>query len=114
MSDLIYKDDTTSVEWKYQPHEDRLYVKRTANNHDAIARHAERVRNDGGTKDFGGGRLVATIPQEVFAAAQMGMSHNGKYKGFLNADKEMRERLMSQFLLEDDIKIFRLNDNYRI
>ena len=32
----------------------------------------------------------------------------------MSADHESQEKLLSQFIAEDEIKIFMLNDNYRV
>ena len=84
MSDLHYQQDGTGVEWKYQPSEDKMYVRKYAANYDAVAELAQKVRQEGGTKDVEGFRMVATIPVEVFSAANDGRSHGGRYKGFCN------------------------------
>ena len=116
MSYLKYTQDGISVDWKYQPSEDRLYVKREVPKviHDSIAENAKRVRNSGGTKEKDGFRLVATVPSEVFSMANDGQTFDGKYKGFLNCDAEMQQKMLSKFFLEPEVKIFLTNDNYRI
>lgn len=114
MSDLHYQQDGTGVEWKYQPSEDKMYVRKYAANYDAVAELAQRVRNDGGTKDVEGFRMVATIPIEVFSAANDGRSHNGRYKGFLQLSAKDQQREFAKFFQEEDIKPFMLNDNFRI
>jgi ferredoxin-like protein FixX len=114
MSDVHYTGNGTGVQWKYSPHEEKMYVNRYSTDHDQIAERAQKIRNEGGTKEKGGFRLVATIPEEVFVAANSGFSHDGKYKGFLNCDHEMQQKMLSKFFLEEDIKIFLTNDNYRI
>ena len=114
MSEFKYSGDGAEVTWKHSAHEDTWWVDRKAKYADQLAENARRVRNDGGTKDMGDGRLVATIPVEVFYQANTGMSHGGKYKGFLSADAETQEKLLSSFMLEDDVRIYMFNDNYRV
>ena len=114
MSDYHYQQDGTGVEFKYQPSEDRMYVRRYAANYNELAEKALRVRNEGGTKEKGGFRMVATIPTEVFVSANDGRSHNGRYKGFLSGDADSQQKMLSKFFLEDDVKPFLLNDNFRI
>ena len=116
MSDLNYTQDGVSVDWKYQPSEDRLYVKREVDKsvHDSIAEKAKKVRNSGGTREKDGFRLVATVPAEMFTLANDGRTFDGKYKGFLNCDKEMQQKMLSKFFLEPEVKIFLTNENYKI
>jgi hypothetical protein len=116
MSDIEYAQDGVSVNWKYQPSEDRLYVKREVPKiiHDSIAEKAQRVRNSGGTKEKDGFRLVATVPSEMFTMANEGQTFDGKYKGFLTCDKEMQQKMLSKFFLEPEVKIFLTNDNYKV
>ena len=114
MSDLHYQQDGTGVEWKYQPSEDKMYVRKYAANYDAVAELAQRVRNDGGTKDVEGFRMVATIPIEVFSAANDGRSHNGKYKGFLQLAPRINSASSQSFSKRKTSSRFMLNDNFRI
>lgn len=114
MTEFSYKGDGTRVTWKHAAHEDTWYVDRVAENADALAERAKRIRNSGGTRDLGDGKVVATIPTEVFYKAHVGLSHGGKYKGFMSCDHDTMEKLMSKFFLEDDVKIYMLNDNYRV
>lgn len=116
MSDLKYEQDGVSVNWKYQPSEDRLYIQREVSKgvHDSIAENAKQVRNSGGTREKDGFRLVATVPAEMFTMANEGQTFDGKYKGFLNCDKDMQQKMLSKFFLEPEVKIFLTNDNYRI
>lgn len=114
MSDFSYQQDGTGVEWKYQPSEDRMYVRKYATNYNELAEKAKQVRNDGGTKEKGGFRMVATIPTEVFVAANDGRSHNGRYRGFLSGDADTQQKMLSKFFLEDDVKPFLLNDNFKV
>ena len=50
--DLQYGGDGVSVTWKYQPSEDKTYIKREVPKiiHDSIAEKAKQVRNSGGTE----------------------------------------------------------------
>lgn len=114
--DLQYTQDGVSVTWKYQPSEDKTYIKREVPKiiHDSIAEKAKQVRNSGGTREKDGFRLVATVPAEMFTMANAGQTFNGKYKGFLNCDKEMQQKMLSKFFLEPEIKIFLTNDNYKV
>ena len=114
--DLQYQGDGVSVQWKYQPSEERLYVQREVPKviHDSIAEKAKQVRNSGGTREKDGFRLVATVPAEMFTLANEGRTFDGKYKGFLNCDKEMHQKMLSKFFLEPEIKIFLTNDNYKV
>ena len=114
MSDFHYVENGTGVEWKHSAHEDKMYVRKYAANYDAVAELAQAVRNDGGTKDMDGFRMVATIPIEVFSAANDGRSHNGRYKGFLQLGAKDQQREFASFFQEEDIKPFMLNDNFRI
>ena len=112
--EFTVSDGITNVKWKHSAHEDKWYVDRQSVHHDAIAEAAQDTRRRGGTKNIEDGRLVATIPEDIFYSANRGLTHGGKYKGFMSADHESQEKLLSQFLLEDDVKIFCLNDNYRV
>ena len=114
--DLQYSGDGVSVTWKHQPSEGLTYIKREVPKiiHDSIAEKAKQVRNSGGTKEKDGFRLVATVPGEMFTMANEGRTFDGKYKGFLNCDKEMQQKMLSKFFLEPEIKIFLTNDNYRL
>jgi hypothetical protein len=51
---------------------------------------------------------------EALYAAEQGWTHRGAYKGILSADGETQQKLLAKFVLEDDIKIYMYNDNYRI
>ena len=114
--DLQYQGDGVSVQWKYQPSDGKTYIKREVPKiiHDTIAEKAQQVRNSGGTKEKDGFRLVATVPAEMFTLANDGRTFDGKYKGFLNCDKEMQQKMLSKFFLEPEIKIFLTNDNYKV
>ena len=114
--DLQYQQDGVSVQWKYQPSDGKTYIKREVPKiiHDTIAEKAQQVRNSGGTKEKDGFRLVATVPSEMFTLANDGRTFDGKYKGFLNCDGEMRQKMLSKFFLEPELKIFLTNSNYRI
>ena len=114
--DLHYQQDGVSVQWKYQPHEDKTYIKREVPKivHDSLAETAQRIRNSGGTKEKDGFRLVATVPGELFTMANEGQTFDGKYKGFLNCDQEMQQKMLSKFFLEPEVKIFLTNSNYRV
>jgi hypothetical protein len=114
MTEFTTSDGITDVKWKHSAHEDRWYVERKARNHDAIAEFAQNTRRRGGTETKDDARVVATIPEDIFYSANRGLTHGGKYKGFLTADAESQEKLLTQFMLEDDIKIFMMNDNYRV
>lgn len=114
MTEFTTTDGVTDVKWKHSAHEDKWYIERKARNHDALAEFAQDTRRRGGTETVEEGRLVATIPEDIFYSANSGLTHGGKYKGFLNADHESQEKLLTQFMLEDDVKIFCLNDNYRV
>ena len=48
--DLHYQQDGTGIEHKYSESEGKMYVRRYAANHDAIAEEVQKVRNQGGTK----------------------------------------------------------------
>jgi hypothetical protein len=50
----------------------------------------------------------------MFSMANDGQTFDGKYKGFLNCDKEMQQKMLSKFFLEPEIKIFLTNDNYKV
>ena len=114
--DLQYQQDGVSVQWKYQPSDGKTYIKREVPKiiHDSIAEKAQQVRNSGGTREKDGFRLVATVPGEMFTMANEGQTFDGKYKGFLNCDKEMHQKMLSKFFLEPEIKIFLTNDNYKV
>ena len=113
MSDLHYQQDGTGVEWKYQPSEDKMYVRKYAANYDAVAELAQKVRQEGGTKDVEGFRMVAAIPIEVFSAANDGRSTTGnRYKDFCNYLLKTSRGSLQNFS-EDDIKPFMLNDNFQ-
>ena len=53
--------------------------------------------------------MVATIPIEVFSAANDGRSHGGRYKGFCNYLLKTSRGVGKIF--PSDIKPFMLNDN---
>ena len=114
--DLQYGGDGIAVTWKYQPSDGKTYIKREVPKiiHDSIAEKAQQVRNSGGTREKDGFRLVATVPGEMFTMANEGQTFDGKYKGFLNCDKEMQQKMLSKFFLEPEIKIFLTNDNYKV
>ena len=114
--DLQYQQDGVSVQWKYQPSDGKTYIKREVPKiiHDTIAEKAQQVRNSGGTKEKDGFRLVATVPAAMFSMANDGQTFDGKYKGFLNCDKEMQQKMLSKFFLEPEVKIFLTNDNYKV
>ena len=114
MSEFGYSGSGAEIKWKHSPHEDKWYIERKATNTNQLAEAAQKTRNEGGTKDIGDGRLVATIPEELFYQANSGMTYGGKYKGFMSADHESQEKLLTQFMLEPEIKIFMLNSNYRV
>ena len=114
--DLQYGGDGVAVTWKYQPSDGMTYIKREVPKiiHDTIAEKAQQVRNSGGTKEKDGFRLVATVPAAMFSMANEGQTFDGKYKGFLNCDKEMQQKMLSKFFLEPEVKIFLTNDNYKV
>lgn len=114
MTEFSYTGEHAHVKWKHSAHEGKWYVKRTATNAKQLAEDAQRVRNEGGTKEIDGGRVIANIPVEVFMSAHKGLTHGGRYKGILGGDHDSREKMLSGFFLEDDIKIYMLNDNYRV
>ena len=114
MKDLHYQQDGTGIEQKYSASEDKMYVRRYAANHDEIAEEVQKVRNAGGTKNKDDARVVASIPGEMLYAAEQGMTYGGRYKGILSADGETQQKLLAKFMLEPDIKIFMLNNNYRV
>jgi hypothetical protein len=104
----------TGFEWKYQPSEDKMYVRRYAANHQELAEKAQRIRNAGGTKTKADARSVGEIPTECLYMAEVGKSHGGKYKGIISADGETQQKLLAKFIREPDIAIFMFNDNFRI
>lgn len=112
--DLHYQQDGTGIEHKYSPSEDKMYVRRYAANHDAVAEEVQKVRNAGGTKTKDDARIVASIPVEMLYAAEQGMTYGGRYKGLLSADGESQQKLLAKFMLEPEIKIFQYNDNFRL
>lgn len=114
MSKFGYSDGVTDITWTHSAHEDKWYVERKATHHDTIAEQAKKVRNSGGTQTVSDSRVVATIPEDLFYAAHNGLTYGGKYKGFMSADHESQEKLLTQFMAEEEIKIFMLNDNYRV
>lgn len=114
MKDLHYQQDGTGIEQKYSPSEDKMYVRRYAANHDAIAEEVKKVRDHGGTKTHDDARVVASIPGEMLFAAEQGMTYGGRYKGILSADSETQQKLLAKFMLEPEIKIFQYNDNFRL
>lgn len=114
MKDPHFVQDGTGIEHKYQASEDKVYVRRYAANHDAIAEEVQKVRNAGGTKTKDDARIVASIPGEFLYAAEQGWTYNGRYKGILSADGETQQKLLAKFMLEPEIKIFQYNDKFRI
>ena len=114
MSEFKYSDGVTDISWKHQAHENKWYVDRKPRHHDALAEQARKVRNAGGTKTIEDGRVIATIPEDLFYQANNGITYGGKYKGFMSADHESQEKLLSLFMQEPEIRIFMLNDNYRV
>ena len=114
MTEFTTTDGITDVKWKHQAHEDKWYIEKKARNHDAIAEFAQDTRRRGGTKTHDDQRVVATIPEEIFFSANDGLTYGGKYKGFMSADHDTQEKLLTQFMLEPEVRIFMLNDNYRV
>ena len=114
--DFQHTEDGVSVTWKYQPSDGMTYIKREVPKiiHDTVAEKARQIRNSGGTKDKDGFRLVATVPNELLNMANTGKTFGGKYKGFLNCDQEMQQKMLSKFFIEPEVKIFLTNDNYKI
>lgn len=103
----------TGFEWKYQPSEDRMYVRRYAANHNYLAEKAKRIRKTG-TKTKDDARSVGEIPTEYLYMAELGRSFGGKYKGILSADAETQQKLLAKFIQEPEIKIFMHNDRFSL
>ena len=115
MSDYNYiTPEGTGFEWKYQPSEDRMYVRRYAANHNELAEKAKRIRKSGGTKTISDNRSVGEIPTEYLFMAEQGRSFNGKYKGILSADADTQQKLLSKFIQEPEIKIFMFNEKFNL
>ena len=115
MSDFNYvTPEGTGFEWKYQPSEDRMYVRRYAANHKELAEKAQRVRKAGGTKTISDMRSVGEIPTEYLFMAEQGRSFNGKYKGILSADSQTQQKLLAKFIKEPEIAIFMYNENFNL
>ena len=115
MSDYHYiTPEGTGFEWKYSPHEDRMYVRRYAANHKLLAEKAKRIRNAGGTKTISDNRSVGEIPTEYLFMADQGKSFGGRYKGILSADSETQQKLLAKFIQEPDIKIFMFNEKFSL
>lgn len=115
MSDFNYiTPEGTGFEWKYQPSEDKMYVRRYAANHNELAEKAKRVRDSGGTKTISDMRSVGEIPTEYLFMADTGRSFKGRYKGILSADSETQQKLLAKFIQEDEIKIFMYNKNLNL
>ena len=104
----------TGFEWKYQPSEDKMYVRRYAANHNYLAEKAKRVRDSGGTKTISDMRSVGEIPTEYLFMADQGRSHKGAYKGILSADAETQQKLLAKFIREPEIAIFMYNSNFSL
>lgn len=104
----------TGFEWKYQPSEDKMYVRRYAANHNELAEKAKRIRKAGGTKTISDNRSVGEIPTEYLFMAEQGRSFNGRYKGILSADADTQQKLLAKFIQEPEIKIFMFNDKFRL
>lgn len=115
MSDYHYiTPEGTGFEWKYQPSEDRMYVRRYAANHNELAEKAKRIRESGGTKTISDMRSVGEIPTEYLYMADIGKSFGGRYKGILTADSETQQKLLAKFIQEDEIKIFMYNKSFSL
>ncbi len=110
--DFVYGDHATRAEWHYQPSEDKVYVKKSSVNEEAIARLAEIVRANGGTQTMDGGRLAASIPYAEWDMMEAGKLYGGRYRGIASADKETRERLLAAYLASDGRK-YLYNDTQR-
>ena len=104
----------TGFQWKYQPHEDKMYVRRYAVGAKELAEKAKRIRDAGGTKTISDQRSVGEIPTEYLFMAEQGRSFNGRYKGILSADSQTQQKLLAKFIQEPEIKIFMYNDNFRL
>ena len=115
MSDYNYiTPEGTGFEFKYQPHEDKMYVRRYAANHIELAEKAKRIRNAGGTKTISDNRSVGEIPYEYLSMAEDGRSFGGKYKGIMSADGETQQKLLAKFIKEPEIAIFMYNDHFNL
>lgn len=115
MSDFNYiTPEGTGFEWKYSPHEDKMYVRRYAANHTELAEKAKRIRESGGTKTISDMRSVGEIPTEYLYMADVGKSFGGRYKGILSADAETQQKLLAKFIQEDEIKIFMYNKSFSL
>jgi len=115
MSDFNYvTPEGTGFEWKYQPSEDKMYVRRYAANHKELAEKAKRVRDSGGTKTISDMRSVGEIPTEYLFMAEQGKSYGGKYKGILSADADTQQKLLAKFIAEPDIAIFMYNKKIKL
>ena len=115
MSDFNYiTPEGTGFEWKYQPSEDKMYVRRYAANHNQLAEKAKRVRKAGGTKTISDMRSVGEIPTEYLYMADIGKSFGGRYKGILTADSETQQKLLAKFIKEPEIAIFMYNDGFSL
>ena len=114
MSDYDYiTPEGTGFQWKYQPSEDRMYVRRYAANHNQLAQKAKQIRKTG-TKTKDDARSVAEIPTEYLFMAEQGRSFGGRYKGILSADAETQQKLLAKFIQEPEIKIFMFNDKFSL
>lgn len=115
MSDFNYvTPEGTGFEWKYQPSEDKMYVRRYAANHTELAEKAKRVRDSGGTKTISDMRSVGEIPTEYLFMAEQGRSFNGRYKGILSADADTQQKLLAKFIKEPEIAIFMYNKDFNL
>jgi hypothetical protein len=115
MSDFNYvTPEGTGFEWKYQPSEDKMYVRRYAANHKELAEKAKRVRDSGGTKTISDMRSVGEIPTEYLFMAEQGRSFNGRYKGILSADADTQQKLLAKFIKEPEIAIFMYNKDFNL
>ena len=115
MSDFNYvTPEGPGFEWKYQPSEDKMYVRRYAANHKELAEKAKRVRDSGGTKTISDMRSVGEIPTEYLFMAEQGRSFNGRYKGILSADADTQQKLLAKFIKEPEIAIFMYNKDFNL
>ena len=115
MSDFNYvTPEGTGFEWKYQPSEDKMYVRRYAANHKELAEKAKRVRDSGGTKTISDMRSVGEIPTEYLFMAEQGRSFKGRYKGILSADADTQQKLLAKFIKEPEIAIFMYNKDFNL
>ena len=101
--DATFYEDGWKLEYKYQPHEDRLYVKRSQPDRDLILhRNAELQKNPGVITDFSFGRYHLSIPLEDYEVLKK------KYPILVNGSNAERTAFYKRFIRSSESRIYRV------